>query len=108
MNNFQAQGFIRGVNTPVVVLYTPDPRFKNIEVVLKSPELIQEIVTSETLMYEVGQHIELAKRYLEDPVYLLATDAPVPTEQEVEILLNVKDDYITQAQNNTHIIDCIC
>ena len=69
-------------------------------------------------MCDAGQHRELALRYLENPVNVLATDAPVPTDQEVEILLNVKDEYdffvigkkhnkITQAQNNEHIIDCI-
>ena len=63
-------------------------------------------------MCDAGQHRELALRYLENPVNVLATDAPVPTDQEVEILLNVKDEKkhnkITQAQNNEHIIDCIC
>ena len=118
VNSFRAQGFIRGVNTPVVVFNTPDPKFENIEVVRNSPELILEIVTSGTLMCDAGQHRELALRYLENPVNVLATDAPVPTDQEVEILLNVKDEYdffvigkkhnkITQAQNNEHIIDCI-
>ena len=49
---------------------------------------------------------------------MLPTDAPVPTHQEVEILVNVKEEYdfsvigkkhnkITQAQNNEHIVDHI-
>ena len=72
---------------------TPDPKFENIEVVSNSPEWIHEIVTSRTLMCDAGQHRELALRYLENAVNVLATDAPVPTDQEVESLLNVKDDY---------------
>ena len=43
-------------------------------------------------MCDAGQHRELALRYLENPVNVLATDAPVPTDQEVEILVTVKDD----------------
>ena len=93
VNSFRAQEFIRGVNTPVVLFNTLVPRFKNIEVVRKSLEMIEEIVTSGTLICDAGQHRELVLSYLEDPVNALATDAPVPIEQVVEILLNVKDEY---------------
>ena len=63
---------------------------------------------------------ELACRYLEQPANKLPTDLPVPTRvhQEMEMLLNVQDDYdffvagkkhnkVTQAQNNEHITDFI-
>ena len=118
VNSFRAQGFIKGVNTPVVVFNTSDNRFDNIEVVRNSPELMAEIVTNGTLLCDAGQHREMALRYLEQPENKLPSDLPVPTHQEVEILLNVKDEYdffvigkkhnkVTQAQNNEHIIDQI-
>ena len=118
VNSFRAQGFIKGVNTPVVVFNTSDNRFDNIEVVRNSPELMAEIVTNGTLLCDAGQHREMALRYLEQPENKLPSDLAVPTHQEVEILLNVKDEYdffvigkkhnkVTQAQNNEHIIDQI-
>ena len=115
VNSFQAQGFIKGVNTPVVVFNTSDTRFDNIEVVRNSPELMAEIVTNGTLLCDAGQHREMALRYLEQPENKLPSDLAVPTHQEDEILLNVKDEYdffvigkkhnkVTQAQNNEHIL----
>ena len=118
VNSFRAQGYIEGVNTPVVVFNTQDARFQDIHKVRKSAALIEEIVSTGTMLCDAGQHRELAFRYLERPENMLPTDAPVPTIQEIEILVNVKDDYdffvigkkhnkITQAQNNEHIVDHI-
>ena len=67
---------------------------------------------------DAGQHREMVLRYLEQPENKLPSDLPVPTEQDVEILLNVKDEYdffvigkqhnkVTQTQNNEHMINQI-
>ena len=116
VKSIRAQGYITGVNTPVVVFNTTDARFADIDVVRKTPSLIEEIVQTGTLLCDAGQHRELAFRYLEQADNKLPTDLPVPSHQEVEILLNVQDDYdffvigkkhnkVTQAQNNEHITD---
>ena len=44
-------------------------------------------------MCDAEQHRERALRYQENPVNVVATVTPVPTNQEVEILLNVKEEY---------------
>ena len=62
VNSIRAQGFILGINTPVLEYNTTDPRLEAIEIVRKSPALIQEIVNTGTLMCDAGQHTELAFR----------------------------------------------
>ena len=67
--------------------------FDDIEVVRSTPVLIEEIVTTGTLLCDADQHRELAFRCLEIPANHLPTDMPVPTQIQAEILVNVKDDY---------------
>ena len=93
VNNFRAQGYIKGVNTPVVVFNTSDPQFDDIEIVRNSPALIAEIVSYGSLLCDAGQHRELVLGYSDQPKNKLPSDMPVPTERKVEILLNVKDEY---------------
>ena len=52
--SMRAQGYIQGVNTPVMVFNTTDSRFQDIDVVRKSPNLIQEKVTTGTLLCDAG------------------------------------------------------
>ena len=54
VSSFRAQGYLEGVNTPVVVFNTQDARFQEINKVRKSPALIQEIVSSGTLVCDAG------------------------------------------------------
>ena len=56
VKSMRAQGYIQGVNTPAVVFNTTDSHFQDIDVVRKSPNLIQEIVTTGTLLCDAGQH----------------------------------------------------
>ena len=37
VNSFRAQSYIKGVNIPVVVFNTSDPRFNDIQIVRNSP-----------------------------------------------------------------------
>ena len=118
VNSIKAHGFIKESSVPLVVFNSPEARFKEVAKIKNNPSLIAEIIDSPDKMYDAGAHRELACAWLEANRHECPASLVIPDEFEVEILVNVVDEYefyvigkkhnkITQAQNDDKIVDII-
>ena len=118
VNSIKAHGFIKESSVPLVVFNSPEARFKEVAKIKNNPSLIAEIIDSRDKMYDAGAHRELACAWLEANRHECPASLVIPDEFEMEILVNVVDEYafyvigkkhnkITQAQNNDKIVNII-
>ena len=118
VESLKAHGHLKDGNVPIVSFNTPDVRFANLDIVRKSPELLQEIVEMGTMMYHAGAHREMAWQFLDKNPQHTPEGLEIPSALEVEVLVNVNDSFdtfligkkhnkITQAQNDEKIVDYI-
>ena len=91
VESLKAHGHLKDGNVPIVSFNTPDVRFANLDIVRKSPELLQEIVEMGTMMYHAGAHREMAWQFLD--------------KNPQHTLIGKKHNKITQAQNDEKLVD---
>ena len=95
VESLKAHGHLKDGNVPIVSFNTPDVRFANLDIVRKSPELLQEIVEMGTMMYHAGAHREMAWQFLDKNPQHTPEGLEIPSALEVEVLVNVNDSFDT-------------